>query len=103
MPGIWHAPGWMTEKKQRATDVKVGLFVAIGIAATFASLFLVGQERRLWEKTADLKAQFSNVGGLKVGGAVRLAGVNIGIVSKIELPAADPIADELVVKSISVA
>jgi phospholipid/cholesterol/gamma-HCH transport system substrate-binding protein len=89
----------MTEKKQRATDVKVGLFVALGILATFLSLFLVGQERRLWERTADLRAQFSNVGGLKVGGAVRLAGVNIGIVSKIELPAADPHADERVVKS----
>jgi phospholipid/cholesterol/gamma-HCH transport system substrate-binding protein len=93
----------VTDKKQRATDVKVGLFVAIGIAATFISLFLVGQERRLWEKTADLRAQFSNVGGLKVGGAVRLAGVNIGIVSKIELPAADPQADSLVVKDFSVA
>ncbi len=93
----------MTEKRQRATDVKVGLFVAAGIAATFASLFLVGQERRLWEKTVDLRAQFSNVGGLKVGGAVRLAGVNIGIVSKIELPPADPLADERVVKRTSLA
>lgn len=87
----------MSEKRQRATDVKVGLFVALGILATFLSLFIVGQERRLWERTADLRAQFSNVGGLKVGGAVRLAGVNIGIVSKIELPAADVGADDRVV------
>ena len=46
-----------SEKKQRATDVKVGLFVVLGIAATFFSLFLVGQERSLWEKTADMRAQ----------------------------------------------
>lgn len=85
-----------SEKKQRATDVKVGLFVVLGIAATFFSLFLVGQERRLWEKTADLRSQFSNVGGLKVGGAVRLAGVNIGIVSKILLPEAGTESDERV-------
>ena len=29
---------------------------------TFVSLFLVGQERHIWEKTADLRAQFSNQG-----------------------------------------
>jgi phospholipid/cholesterol/gamma-HCH transport system substrate-binding protein len=87
----------MSEKKQRATDVKVGLFVALGIAATFLSLFLVGQERSLWERTVDLKARFSNVGGLKVGGNVRLAGVNVGIVSKIELPPPDQKADDRVV------
>lgn len=92
----------MSEKKQRASDVKVGLFVALGIAATLLSLFIVGQERRLWEKTADLRARFSNVGGLKVGGAVRLAGVNIGIVSKIELPVADEKADDLIVKSMPI-
>lgn len=85
-----------SEKKQRATDVKVGLFVVLGIAATFMSLFLVGQERKLWESRASLRAQFSNVGGLKVGGAVRLAGVNIGIVSKILLPETDPQSDERV-------
>lgn len=92
-----------SEKKQRATDVKVGLFVVIGIAATFLSLFIIGQERRLWEKTADLRAQFSNVGGLKVGGAVRLAGVNIGIVSKILLPDADKEADARVASKFSLA
>jgi ABC-type transporter Mla subunit MlaD len=93
----------MAEKKQRTTDVRVGLFVALGIAATFLSLFIVGQERSLWEKTSDLRAQFSNVGGLKVGGNVRLAGVAIGWVSKIALPVGDPLADELVVKPMSLA
>ncbi len=90
----------MSEKRQRVADVRVGVFVALGVTATLAALFLVGQERRLWESTADLRAQFSNVGGLKVGGAVRLAGVNIGIVSRIDLPALDPQADEAVVSSI---
>lgn len=90
-----------SEKKQRKTDVKVGLFVVLGIAATVLCMFIIGQERRLWEKTADLHAQFRNVGGLKVGGAVRLAGVNIGIVSKILLPDADQASDERVAAKIS--
>ncbi|MBM4281820.1 MAG: MCE family protein [Deltaproteobacteria bacterium] len=84
------------EKKQRSSDVKVGIFVAVGVMATFLSLFVIGQERKLWEKSATLKARFSNVAGLKVGGQVRLAGVNIGIVSKIQLPELDPRADAAV-------
>jgi ABC-type transporter Mla subunit MlaD len=79
--------------QQRSSDVKVGIFVAIGVVLTFVSLFVVGQERQLWEKKVHLKARFSNVAGLKVGGQVRLAGINIGIVSKILLPDLDPGAD----------
>ncbi len=81
---------------QRRSDVKVGVFVALGIAATFISLFVIGQERNLWEKQVHLRARFSNVAGLKVGGQVRLAGINVGIVSKILLPDLDPNADAAV-------
>lgn len=84
-------------KVQRSTDVKVGLFVALGILATFLSLFVIGQERKLWEKSVHLKARFSNVAGLKVGGQVRLSGISVGIVSKIELPELDEGADAAVV------
>ncbi len=85
-------------QKPRSSDVKVGVFVAIGILATFLSLFVIGQERKLWEKSAHLKTRFSNVAGLKQGGQVRLAGISIGIVSKILLPELDPQADAAVVK-----
>ncbi len=90
-------------KVQRSTDVKVGLFVALGILATFLSLFVIGQERKLWEKSVHLKARFSNVAGLKVGGQVRLSGISVGIVSKIELPELDEGADAAVVKPIDLA
>lgn len=84
-------------KNQRSTDVKVGFFVALGLVATFLSLFVIGQERKLWEKSAHLKARFSNVAGLKVGGQVRLSGISVGIVSKIQLPEMDLNADAAIV------
>jgi phospholipid/cholesterol/gamma-HCH transport system substrate-binding protein len=89
-------------KTQRSTDVKVGIFVAVGILATFLSLFVIGQERKLWEKSAHLKARFSNVAGLKVGGQVRLAGISVGIVSKIEFPELDPKADAAIIPTTEV-
>lgn len=88
--------GRQAMSKQRSSDVKVGVFVAIGIAVTFLSLFIIGQERKLWEKQVHLKARFTNVAGLKVGGQVRLSGISVGIVSKILLPELDPGADAAV-------
>jgi phospholipid/cholesterol/gamma-HCH transport system substrate-binding protein len=90
----------MARDAQRTSDVKVGIFVALGVAATLASLFLIGAERKLWEKSAHLKARFSNVAGLKVGAQVRLAGINVGIVNRIDLPAPDPKADARLVRSL---
>ena len=87
-------------KTQRSADVKVGIFVVLGIAMTFLSLFVIGQERKLWQRSAHLKARFSNVAGLKVGGQVRLSGISVGIVSKIELPFLDPSADAAIVKPV---
>ena len=91
----------MSQARQRTTDVKVGIFVALGVVATFLSLFVIGQERKLWEKSVHMKARFSNVAGLKVGGQVRLAGISVGIVSKIDLPALDPEADDRIVRRMS--
>ncbi len=80
----------MANEKSRATDIRVGLFVTAGVVVLFISIFLIGQERNFFERPAYLKAEFPNVAGLKVGAAVRLSGVDIGIVSDIAFPPADP-------------
>ncbi|MCP4501554.1 MAG: MCE family protein [Deltaproteobacteria bacterium] len=84
------------QERSRATDIKVGLFVTAGIVVLFLSIFLIGQERNLFETPAFLKARFQNVAGLKVGARVHLAGVPVGIVSKVEFPALDPEMDRFI-------
>lgn len=81
------------EERQRAVDIKVGLFVAAGIVLLILVVFLIGQERHLFERPVYLKGQFKNVAGLKVGGQVLLGGVDVGIVSAIEFPTLDKGAD----------
>jgi phospholipid/cholesterol/gamma-HCH transport system substrate-binding protein len=90
----------MARDAQRSSDVRVGLFVALGITATLLSLFVIGAERKLWERSAHLKARFTNVAGLKVGAQVRLAGISVGIVNRIDLPVPDPTADARLVPAI---
>ncbi len=87
----------MSTDRERATDIKVGIFVTLGLVLLVASIFLIGQERRLFEEPAYLKALFPNVSGLKAGAPVRLAGYEIGIVSEIQLPEPDPAAEQSLV------
>ena len=71
-------------RPSRTVDISTGLFVLLGFAAI---LFLVTQitnrEFSLRSDTYRLQAQFENVGGLKPGAPVSMAGVTIGRVESI--------------------
>jgi phospholipid/cholesterol/gamma-HCH transport system substrate-binding protein len=90
----------MSNERQRTIDIKVGLFVALGLVLLTISIFLIGQERHLFEKPVYLRAHFPNVAGLKVGAPVRLAGFDVGIVSAIELPKPDPSDETIIIPTI---
>ncbi|MGH8517047.1 MAG: outer membrane lipid asymmetry maintenance protein MlaD [Panacagrimonas sp.] len=71
--------------QSRALEMLVGLFVCLGVAAVFvltfrvASLDTVGGDGG----TYRVMASFENIGGLKTGSAVTMAGVKIGRVRDI--------------------
>lgn len=71
-------------RQNRAIDVSTGLFVLLGVAAI---LFLVTQisnrEFASQDRAIRVTAKFENVGGLKVGAPVKMAGVTIGRVEDI--------------------
>lgn len=70
----------------RATlDLWVGVFVAIGIAALVFLAFKVGNLASASSgETYALNARFDNIGGLKVRGAIKSAGVVVGRVVDIK-------------------
>lgn len=76
-------------------DLWVGFFVALGIAAVMFLALKVGNlsSSRLSE-TYVLQAKFDNIGGLKVRGPVKSAGVVVGRISDIQF---DPATYEAVV------
>jgi phospholipid/cholesterol/gamma-HCH transport system substrate-binding protein len=71
-------------RPSRTIDISTGLFVLLGFAAI---LFLVTQitnrEFTLNSTAYRLRAEFENVGGLKAGAPVSMAGVTIGRVEGI--------------------
>lgn len=72
----------------KALELLVGLFFTLGVAAVFILTFRVasldaGSASDSYAVTAD----FENIGGLKPGSAVTMAGVRIGRVRSIEVDA----------------
>jgi phospholipid/cholesterol/gamma-HCH transport system substrate-binding protein len=74
------------QERQRRAKVRVGIFVLISLAAFLGVIYMLGARARLFESRYTLHAEFTEVGGLQEGATVRLAGVQIGRVSRVELP-----------------
>jgi phospholipid/cholesterol/gamma-HCH transport system substrate-binding protein len=71
-------------RSSRAIDVSTGLFVLLGFAAiVFLVTQITNREFSLRSESYRLQAQFENVGGLKAGAPVSMAGVTIGRVEAI--------------------
>jgi len=73
-------------ERDRRLEVKVGVFVALGLAGFVAIMVVLGSEENLFEDNYVLHASFSDISGLRDGAAVRLAGMDVGIVTSIEFP-----------------
>lgn len=64
-------------------QVRVGAFVAIGLFFLLLIIFLLGNEKNLFEDQYKLNARFDDISGLRIGAPVQLAGINVGTVSDI--------------------
>jgi len=66
-------------------ELAVGLFIIAGIVCLGYLSIKLGRMEVLGEKGYEVYAIFSNVGGLKTGGSIEVAGVDVGRVRRITL------------------
>lgn len=71
----------MTSRSPYSHQLKVGIFIAIGLAILIFSILLVGGNK-LFRNYVFLHAHFENVQGLNEGSMVSLTGVRVGNVEK---------------------
>ncbi|HKQ70570.1 MAG TPA: MlaD family protein [Polyangiaceae bacterium] len=64
-------------------ETRVGAFVLAGLVVAGVVIFLIGNEKRLFDAKLTYHTSFSDVQGLKTGAPVRLGGIDIGTVSRI--------------------
>ncbi len=63
--------------------IRLGLFVAGGLALFVLAIFIIGKQKNLFNPVFKLTATFYNISGLQVGNNVRFSGINVGTVDKI--------------------
>jgi phospholipid/cholesterol/gamma-HCH transport system substrate-binding protein len=71
--------------KQSNIELSVGAFVLVGIAAIVWFAVQAGAGVAIGGSTYEVNARFTNVGGLRPGNQVFIAGVPVGRVEKIAL------------------
>jgi phospholipid/cholesterol/gamma-HCH transport system substrate-binding protein len=67
-------------------SVIVGAFVITGLVVFAVGLFLIGNRRMLFDDTFEVHAAFTNISGLQNGAVVRVAGMDAGEVTQIDVP-----------------
>lgn len=77
----------MAKPESRTTETVVGLFILLGLAVISVLVFTIAGKQKLFESHYRLTALFSQVGGLKVGSPVRLAGLEVGNVESLDFTA----------------
>ncbi len=76
----------MPDGRRLVLQIRIGSFILVGLVVFLAIIYLLGAQARYFERKYDLVAEFTEVGGLIEGATVRLAGVQIGRVTRVELP-----------------
>src|SRR3970282_1516462 len=72
-------------KDVRWSQLKVGLVSLVSVTLLAITIFLITGQTGFFAETATLYTYSSDAGGLKTGAVVRLAGVDVGNVSRVGL------------------
>ena len=65
--------------------VRLGLFVAGGLALFILAIFIIGKQKNLFNPVFKLTSTFYNVSGLQIGNNIRFSGINVGTVDNISI------------------
>jgi phospholipid/cholesterol/gamma-HCH transport system substrate-binding protein len=73
------------QMRRKLTEIVVGLFILAGVAALLILAIQVSGAHSYMKDYYEITAKFDNIGGLKPGAAVTMAGVRVGEVNSISL------------------
>ena len=72
-------------KHQIGSNFKLGLMVTAAMALFIVAVYLIGSKQNMFGESFHISAEFKNVNGLQTGNNVRYAGINVGIVDRMDI------------------
>jgi phospholipid/cholesterol/gamma-HCH transport system substrate-binding protein len=78
--------------------IRLGLFVAGGLALFVIAVFIIGKQKNLFNPVFKITSTFHNVGGLQIGNNVRFSGINVGTVDNIVIINDSTVRTDLIIK-----
>ncbi len=72
-------------KQLRWAKLKVGVVITLGLLVLLVAVFFAGGIEKIFSQKVDLKVQFQDVRGLRIGAPVWIFGTEVGSVRKIDL------------------
>ncbi len=72
-------------EKSSGFKIRLGLFIAIGLAFFILAIFIIGRQKNLFNPVFKLTTTFYSISGLQVGNNVRFSGINVGTVDNIKI------------------
>ena len=73
-------------KRTYALQFKIGLLILTSLIILALAIFLMGKERRIFERKVPFEIRFSRTIGLREGAPVSLTGVRVGSVEEMTFP-----------------
>ncbi|NOY91340.1 MAG: MCE family protein [Deltaproteobacteria bacterium] len=71
-------------RRNRRIEMRVGIFVVVALLVGGSVSFLIGNQRNVFRRKTSFHASFEDVGGLRAGSPVRVAGVTVGTVGAVD-------------------
>jgi phospholipid/cholesterol/gamma-HCH transport system substrate-binding protein len=68
----------------KGRTLKVGLFVLFGLILSTIAVFMIGDNRRVWDRKVEYHGAYDDVSGLRPGSVVRMGGIDVGSVQSVE-------------------
>ena len=72
-------------KNSRNENLKLGVFVIIGLFVFIVAIYFIGDQKNMFARTFTISSNFNNVNGLLKGNNVRYSGINVGTVKSISM------------------
>jgi phospholipid/cholesterol/gamma-HCH transport system substrate-binding protein len=86
------------EKYTQKFKVRLGLFVAGGLALFILAIFIIGKQKNLFNPVFKITSTFYNVSGLQVGNNIRFSGINVGTVNNITIINDSTVSVEMMIR-----